>query len=239
MMDTLEGKTAIITGASQGIGRTLSLALSKKGVRVVIASRNEEKLLTLQNEITKGGGNALVVKTHVELIADCKHLAQQALSVYGQIDILINNAALRVVGPIDASDPEEVTKMVQVNVLGVYYCTHSVLPSMKARSSGHIINISSGVGKKYFPRGPMYSATKFAVRAFGESLRNQIQKWKIRVTTVYPGRTDTQMVAEFTKAEREKFLRPEDVARAIVHALQYPEAVSINEISIRSTWQEG
>jgi NADP-dependent 3-hydroxy acid dehydrogenase YdfG len=239
MMDTLEGKTAIITGASQGIGRAVTLALSKKGDNVVFASRDEGKLLTLRDEIARGGAKALAVRTDVGLIADCKHLAQQALDVYGQIDILINNAALRVVGPIDTSDPGEVTEMVRVNLLGVYYCTHAVLPSMKARSSGHIINISSGVGKKYFPRGPMYSATKFAVRAFSESLCNQIQKWKIRVTTVYPGRTDTQMVAEFTKAERKKFLRPEDVARAIVHALQYPEAVSINEISIRSTWQEG
>ncbi len=238
MIVNLKGKTAIVTGASQGIGRAVSLALSNKGANVVLASRNEEKLLTLQHEITKGGGNALGVKSDVRLVEDCKRLAQQALDVYGQIDILINNAAVRVVGPIDTSNPEEVTEMVRVNILGVYYCTHAVLPSMKARSTGHIINISSGVGKKYFPQGPMYCATKFAVRAFSESLRKQIQKWKIRVTTVYPGRTDTQMVAEFSPEEREKFLRPEHVAGAIVHALQYPEAVSMNEISIRSTWQE-
>jgi len=238
-MDTLEGKTAIITGASQGIGRTVSLALSNKGANVVMGSRNEEKLVTLQDEIKKGGGNALAVRTDVGLLADCKHLAQQALRVYGQIDMLINNAGIRVVGPIDASDPEAITEMVQVNLLGVYYCTYAVLPSMEARSSGHIVNISSGVGKKYFPQGPMYSATKFAVRALSESLRPQIQKWKIRVTTVYPARTDTQMVAQFTPAERKKFLRPEDVANAIIHALEYPEDVSITELAVRSTWQEG
>jgi len=238
-MDALEGKTAIITGASQGIGRAVSLALSRKGVNLVIASRNEGKLVTLKNEIKKGGGNALAVRTDVGLLADCKHLAQEALNAYGQIDILVNNAGIRVVGPIDASDPEAIAEMVQVNLLGVYYCIYAVLPSMKARSSGHIVNISSGVGTKYFPLGPMYSATKFAVRAFSESLRPQIQKWKIRVTTVYPGRTDTQMVAQFTPAERKKFLRPEDVANAIIYALEHPEDVSITEIAIRSTLQEG
>jgi NADP-dependent 3-hydroxy acid dehydrogenase YdfG len=238
MKDTLEGKTAVITGASQGIGRAISLALSNNAVNVVIASRNQGKLLTLRDEITKGGGNALVVKTDVGSISDCKHLAEQALSVYGQIDILVNNAALRVVGPIDTSDPDAITEMVQVNLLGAYYCAHAVLPSMKARSSGHIINISSGVGRKYFPRGPMYSATKFGVRAFSESLRSQVQKWRIRVTTVYPGLADTQMVTDYTPAEREKFLRPEGVAHAIIHALEYPEDVSMTEIAIRSTWQE-
>jgi NADP-dependent 3-hydroxy acid dehydrogenase YdfG len=109
---------------------------------------------------------------------------------------------------------------------------------MKAQSSGHIVNVSSVVGIKYFPKSPMYSATKFAVRAFSEGLRNQVQKWNIRVTTVYPGQTDTPMLERVPLAERNKFLRPEHIARAIIHALEYPDGVSINEIVIRPTWQE-
>jgi NADP-dependent 3-hydroxy acid dehydrogenase YdfG len=141
-------------------------------------------------------------------------------------------------GPIELSDPEEVADMVQVNLLGVYNCTYAVLPSMIARSRGHIVNISSVVGKVYFPQSPMYSATKFALRAFSEGLRNQVQEWNIRVTTVYPGQTDTTMLKRFTPAERNKFLKPKHIAMAIVHALEYPENVSINEIVIRPTWQE-
>ena len=239
-MNELQGKAAIITGASQGIGRAISLALSDKGASVVLAARSEGKLLTLRDEIIEKGGKALVVKTDVGMIEDCKCLVQQTLNAYNKIDILINNAGrgLGGGGPIEASDPEEVTKMVQVNLLGAYYCTFAVLPSMKAQSSGHIVNISSVVGIKYFPQSPLYSATKFALRAFSEGLRNQVQEWNIRVTTIYPGQTDTPLLKRFTSAERNKFLKPEHIAMAVVHALEYPENVSINEIVIRPTWQE-
>lgn len=240
MMNELQGKVAIITGASRGIGRAISLALSKKGVNLVLAARNEKDLVTLRDEIIEKGGEALAVKTDVGMIEDCKYLVQQSLNAYSEIDILINNAGrgLGGGGPIEASDPEEVTKMVQINLLGTYYCTFAVLPSMKAQSSGHIVNVSSVVGIKYFPQSPMYSATKFAVRAFSEGLRNQVQKWNIRVTTVYPGQTDTPMLERVPLAERNKLLRPEHIARAIIHALEYPDGVSINEIVIRPTWQE-
>lgn len=239
-MNELQGKAAIITGASQGIGRAISLVLSDKGASVVLAARSEGKLLTLRDEIIEKGGKALVVKTDVGMIEDCKCLVQQTLNAYNKIDILINSAGrgLGGGGPIEASDPEAVTKMVQVNLLGAYYCTFAVLPSMKAQSSGHIVNISSVAGIKYFPQSPMYSATKFAVRAFSEGLRNQVQKWNIRVTTVYPGQTDTPMLERVPLAERNKFLRPEHIARAIIHALEYPDGVSMNEIVIRPTWQE-
>ena len=109
---------------------------------------------------------------------------------------------------------------------------------MKSQGGGDIINISSIVGKRYFPQGPMYSATKFAVRAFGESLRIQIQEWNIRITTIYPGQTDTPMLTGFTEEERKKFIKAEDLAGAIIFALKYPPGISINEIVVRPTWQE-
>jgi NADP-dependent 3-hydroxy acid dehydrogenase YdfG len=237
-MVNLKGKTAIVTGASQGIGREISLALSKHGMNVVVAARNDDKLRALENEIASAGGTSLAVKTDVRFVTECKRLVKQALDCYGQIDVLINNAALRAVGPIEMSDPEEITEMVKVNVLGVYYCTYAVLPTMKDRSNGHIINICSEVAQKSFPLGPMYAATKCAVRGFSEGLLFQLQRWGIRVTTVYPGLTDTPMVAQVTPEERKKFLRAEYVANAVIHVLQYPEDVSIKEIAIRSSWQE-
>jgi len=235
----LEGKVAIITGASQGIGRAMSLALSQNGVNVVLAARNEERLAELQREIAGGGAEALVVKTDVKSIDDCKHLTQRALDVYGQIDILVNSAGLGLGGggPIELSDPVEVADMVQVNVLGIYHCTYAVLPTMKDKREGYIINISSVAGITSFPASPMYAATKAAVKAFSDGLRNQVQDHGIRVTTVYPGQTDTPMLARFSEDERGRFLKPEEVAKVMIHVLSYPKNVSINEIVIRPTWQ--
>ncbi len=236
----LRGRTAIVTGASRGIGRAVSLALSKRGVNLILAARNEKELAKLRDKIAEMGGQAQVVKTDIGVIEDCRYLVEQALNSYSKVDILINNAGrgLGGGGPIETSEPEEVTKMVQVNLLGAYYCTAAVLPSMKAQAGGHIVNISSVAGIKYFPQSPMYSATKFALRAFSEGLRNQVQKWNIRVTTVYPGQTDTPMLKRFAQAKRKKFLKPDQIAMTIVHALEFPENVSINEIVIRPTWQE-
>ena len=236
----LEGKVAVVTGASQGIGRAITLALSDSGVSVVIAARNREKLSVLEDEIIERDGKVLAVTSDVKSIDDCKHLAQRALDVYGQIDILVNSAGrgLGGGGPIELSDPAEVADMVQVNLLGLYHCTYAVLPSMKSRSSGHIINISSVAGVAYFPPSPMYSATKFGIRAFSEGLRNQVQNNNIRVTTIYPGETRTPMLARYSPEKREKLLEPVHIASLVLHILKYPEKVSVNQIVVRPTSQE-
>ena len=135
-MVKLEGKTAIVTGASQGIGREISLVLSRHGMNVVIAARSEDKLRALQNEITSGRGTSLAVKSDVRSVTECKGLVKQALDCYGKIDVLINNAALRVVGPIDMSDPEEITEMVKVNPPAMAACRYRAGWQAPARRAG-------------------------------------------------------------------------------------------------------
>lgn len=236
----LTGRTAIVTGASQGIGRGISHVLSIYGAITVLVSRNEERLRAVENEIVKAGRTAFSVRTDVRDVNECKRMVEKVLSDCGRVDILINNAGrgLGGEGLIELSDPDEVTDLVRLNLLGVYNCTYCVLPFMKAQRDGHIVNISSVAGLKSFPLSPMYSATKAAIKAFGEGLRTQVRDYNIRVTTIYPGMTDTPMLERFSKEERDNFLKPDHIGELVAHILGYPDSVSVTEAVIKPTWEE-
>ena len=243
-MISLKGKVALVTGASKGIGRASALRLAESGANIVIGATSVDLLEMLSRDITSLGVESLAERCDVTRLSDCEGLVKQALERFGKIDILVNNAGVGFSGTIVDSDPKQAEQMVMVNILGVYYMTRAVLPSMIKQQGGDIINIGSVAGLKYSPNFSMYSATKFAVRAFSEALRNEVQGHNIRVTLVHPGMTKTAFSDSFTKGgspipfDKGDILKPEDIANAIHFALTRPQGVSLNELTVRPTWQE-
>ena len=243
-MNSLRARVALVTGASKGIGRATALRLGQDGAKMVIASTSNDLLEKVKWEVEGLGAESIAVRCDVRHLSECEDLVQQALNRFGHIDILVNNAGVGFSGKIVDSDPKEAEQMVEVNILGVYYMTRSVLPSMIEQGRGDIVNIGSVAGLKYSPNFAMYSATKFAVRAFSEALRNEVQGHNIRVTLVHPGMTRTAFFDSFTKGglpvpvDKGEILRPEHIADAIHLALTRPDGSALNEMTVRPTWQE-
>jgi len=243
-MIPLKGKVALITGASKGIGRASALRLAESGANIVIGATSVDLLETLSRDITSLGVESLAERCDVTRLPDCEGLVKHVLERFGKIDILVNNAGVGFSGKIVDSDAKQAEQMVMVNILGVYYMTRAVLPYMMEQQSGDIINIGSVAGLKYSPNFAMYSATKFAVRAFSEALRNEVQGHNIRVTLVHPGMTKTAFFDSFTQGgspipfDKGDILKPEDIANAIHFALTRPQGISLNEVTVRPTWQE-
>jgi NADP-dependent 3-hydroxy acid dehydrogenase YdfG len=239
---TLAGKTAIVTGASSGIGEATSRLLAHKGCNVVLAARREDRLKTLAAELGEG---VLVAPTDVTDPAACAALVARALEHFGSLDILVNNAGLGLYGSIAEGDPEDWRKMFDVNVLGVLYVTRAAVRRMLERGSGDILFVSSLAGRRV-PRadGAVYAATKHAVTALAEGLRMDVHENGIRVINVEPGLVRTEFPeSSYPSAQRyyaQKEYSPleaEDVAAAAVYALEQPPRVSVNEIMLRPTEQ--
>ena len=243
-MTSLKGKVALVTGASKGIGRASALRLAESGANIVIGATSVDLLETLRRDITSLGVESLAERCDVTRLSDCEGLVKQAIEKFGKIDILVNNAGVGFSGKIVDSDPKQAHEMVMVNILGVYYMTRAILPYMMEQQGGDIINIGSVASLKYSPNFAMYSATKFAVRAFSEALRNEVQGHNIRVTLIHPGMTKTAFFDSFTQGgspiplDKGEILKPEDIANAIHFALTRPQGVSLNEVTVRPTWQE-
>ena len=237
---TLVGKTAVVTGASSGIGEATARLLAQKGCNVVLAARREDRLNALAVEL-----GALSVPTDVTDPAACAALGARALERFGSLDILVNNAGLGLYGSIADGNPEDWRKMFDVNVLGVLYVTRAAVRRMLERGSGDIVFVSSLAGRRV-PRadGTVYAATKHAITALAEGLRMDVHEKGIRVINVEPGLVRTEFPeSSYPSAQRyyaEKEYSPleaEDVAEAAVYALEQPPRVSVNEIMIRPTEQ--
>jgi len=243
-MSTLSGQVALITGASRGIGKGLARACRGAGMRVVLSARGAKELEALARELDPEGGAVLTVPGDVADRAYCERLVAEAEKSFGGIDVLINNAGLAIAGKIVETRPEDVETMVRVNFLGAYYCTRFTLPGMILRGRGHVVLMDSVAGIKYSPGGSIYSATKFALRALGEALRNEVQAHNIKVTVIYPGVTLTTYFdpanpqAIPAPMPLESMLTPEDVASATLSVLGLPDRVSINTVVLRPTVQE-
>jgi NADP-dependent 3-hydroxy acid dehydrogenase YdfG len=243
-MVALKGKSVLITGASKGIGRATALRLVREGACLALCATSADLLETLKGEIEGQGGEVLARRCDVSRLAECERMVASAIGRFGRIDVLINNAGIGYSGSVADSDPQEIAHMVQVNFLGPYYMTRTVLPHMTANRQGDIVNIASVAGLKYSPHFAMYSATKFAVRAFSEGLRNEVQQHGIRVTTVHPGMVETHFFDAFKRGGVTPpqgpgdILRAEDIAEAVLFALTRPERVAVNEMTVRPYWQE-
>ena len=244
----IKDKVVIITGASSGIGYATALSLAKEGAKLVVGARRTDRLEKLVKEIEENNGEILSQKFDVTKKSDCDDLVNTAIKKWGKVDVLINNAGLMPLSFVKNLKVDEWDQMIDVNIKGVLYCTAAVLPHMREAKSGHIINISSVAGRIVFPAGSVYCATKHAVTAFSEGLRQELSpRNNIRVTTIEPGVVSTELTNTITDESLEKFvesskkmeaLKAEDIASAIVFAIDAPNHVSVNEILVRPTTQD-
>lgn len=248
MTGKLIGKTALVTGASSGIGEATALALAAEGAAVAVAGRRTDRLEALAQRIAEGGGTAKVITADVSVEDQARDMVAKANAALGRLDILVNNAGVMLLGPIAHADTEDWRRMIETNVLGLMYATHAALPLMRAQGSGHVVNVSSVAGRTARAGAGVYNASKWGVGAFSESLRQEVYKDKIRVTIIEPGAVATELTHHITNAEAkqqtEQFyenmtpLESEDIAAAIVYAVTQPPRVNVNEILIRPTDQE-
>lgn len=247
-MGALDGKVAAITGASSGIGAATALALATEGAAVALAARRRDRIDELAKRIESGGGRALAIETDVSDEAQARAFVDRANDDLGGLDVLVNNAGVMLLGPVAGAATEEWRRMIDVNLLGLLYCTHAALPIMGAAGSGDIVNVASVAGRVASLGSGVYNMTKWGVVGFSEALRQECARAGIRVTAIEPGWVDTELqghnespvvVAAMKKmiGRIGKVLEPEDIARTIAFAVTQPPHVSINEVLIRPTAQ--
>jgi NADP-dependent 3-hydroxy acid dehydrogenase YdfG len=243
---TLQGKVALVTGASSGIGAATAEALAAAGANVVIAARRTDRLTALESKLAAQGTKVLSVELDVTDERACRAAVQQTVDQFGALDILVNNAGLMLLGKIEGADTTDWTRMINTNVLGLMFMTHAALPHLLA-GQGSIINVSSVAGRVARLGSGAYNASKWAVGAFSESLRQEVTTRGVRVVVIEPGMVATELrdhitdqtakAAVMARAEETRQLQATDIANAVVWAVTQPDYVAINEILIRPTDQ--
>lgn len=246
MENNIQNKVVVITGASSGLGEETAKYLAEKGAYVVLGARRADKLEQIVTEITSKGGTAIYQVTDVTDKEQVQNLVDIAVTTYGKIDVLINNAGIMPIAPMSELRTDEWDDMIDINIKGVLYGIASALPIFQKQESGHFINLGSVAGIKVFsPGGTVYSGTKYAVRAISDGLRHEVGG-NIRTTTIEPGAVDSELklstkhqqssdnVKEFYKMA----IPAISVAKAIAFAIEQPADVDINEIVLRPTVQE-
>jgi NADP-dependent 3-hydroxy acid dehydrogenase YdfG len=243
----LEGKVALVTGASSGIGEATAIALAAEGAKVALAARRQDRLEALQQKLVSGGAEATTISLDVTDEQQCRDAVAATRNRLGGLDIVINNAGLMLLGPILDADTEDWRRMINTNVLGLMYLTHAALPHLVAQRSGDIVNISSVAGRVARLGSGAYNASKWGVNAFTESLRQEVTERGVRVSVVEPGLVDTELGDHITNAEAKaatkewkasiRSLTADDIARSIVFVVSQPDHVAINEVLVRPTDQ--
>jgi NADP-dependent 3-hydroxy acid dehydrogenase YdfG len=248
MAGPLDGKVAVVTGASSGIGEATALALAREGASVLLGARREDRLRALAERIESEGGRAIarpVDLSDEEQVTAFIHAAHDEL---GGLDVLVNNAGVMLLGPVAGADVADWRQMIDVNLLGLLFCTHAALPVMAQAGGGDIVNLSSVAGRRASAGAAVYNMTKFGVHAFSEALRQEALHANIRVTVVAPGFVETELqghnrnpvVVQAMERSREQIgevLEPEDIAEAITFAVTRPAHVCLNEVLVRPTQQ--
>lgn len=253
MTRPLDGTVALVTGASSGIGAATAISLAAQGAAVGLAARRRDRLEALAERITKDGGRAQVRETDVTDEEQAKAMVDQTVEEFGRLDILVNNAGVMLLGPILDAPTEEWRRMVNLNVLGLLYCTHAALPHLLSAASedprnvADVVNVSSVAGRVARLGSGVYNATKFGVVAFSESLRQEVTTRHVRVTIIEPGAVLTELAThlrpEILEQQARNFadvemLRSEDISDAVTYAVTRPRHVALNEILVRPTEQE-
>ncbi|MGM9511620.1 SDR family oxidoreductase [Larkinella sp. GY13] len=247
METNINGKVIVITGASSGMGEAAARHLSALGATVVLGARRADRIDELAKEIQDQGGKALAMATDVTQRDQVKKLVDSAVDQFERVDVILNNAGVMPLSPMDRLNVDEWDTMIDVNIKGVLNGIAAVLPYMKEQKSGQIINTSSVAGHKVFTGSAVYSATKFAVRALTEGLRMEVKPYNIRTTIVCPGAVKTELLDHITEADIKQAnqeyvgavgISPDSFARVVAFAISQPEDVDINEIIFRPTSQE-
>jgi NADP-dependent 3-hydroxy acid dehydrogenase YdfG len=244
MMTTgIKNKVVVITGASSGLGEATARHLAQHGAKLVLGARRLDRLQALARELSLGDE---VVRMDVTNRAEVDSLVKRAVEVHGRVDVMLNNAGLMPQAPLEKLDVADWDRMIDVNLKGVLYGIAAALPHMQQQKSGHFINVSSVAGHKVGPGFAVYAATKHAVRALSEGLRQEVKPYNIRTTVISPGAVATELPNSVTDAESAARIRdyyaqaaiPADsFARVVAFAISQPDEVDINEILFRPTQQ--
>lgn len=243
LSQNIQDKVVVITGASSGLGEATARLLASEGAKVVLAARRSDRIQALAEEL---GENALAVPTDVTDLKQVQQLVDKAVEAFGRIDVMLNNAGLMPLAPLEELKTDEWNQMIDVNLKGVLNGIAAALPHMKQQKSGHFINVSSVYGHKLGPAATVYCATKFAVRALSEGLRQEVKPYNIRTTVISPGAVATELLEHISdekiQAETKDFVSQIAVpaanfARMVAFAINEPEDVDVNEILFRPTAQ--
>jgi NADP-dependent 3-hydroxy acid dehydrogenase YdfG len=243
-MSNVAGKVVVITGASSGIGEATALLLAERGAKVVLGARRSDRLETLATRITNRGGEVTYARTDVRRRDDLSNLVRLACERYGKLDVLINNAGVGPISPLDDLRVEDWEEMIDVNLKGVLYGIAAALPVFRQQDFGHFVNIASTAGYRIVPNQSVYAGTKVAVRVISEGLRQEAGA-KLRVTIISPGATDTNFSDSVQNAEVRALaaayaafaMPPDAIARAIAFAIEQPNDIDVSEIIVRPTAQ--
>ena len=229
--------TALITGATEGIGRATAFALGRAGYRVGVCARTESKIKQLLKELRAEGIEAAGAPADVGNPGQTAAMVEQVTHALGEIDVLVNNAGVLIAKPFHELTLEEWDTTMSTNVRSLYLVTRAVLPAMRRRKRGDIVNVASLAGRNGFAGGTAYTASKHAVLGFSRSLMLETRKDNIRVITICPGSVDTSMLRDqpMLKSDPSRILQPEDVSATILHALMLPEQALVSELDIRPT----
>ena len=238
-MNNIQDKVVLITGASSGIGEATARILAAQGARVLLGARRTDRLARLVAQINAEGGSAAARALDVTRRDDVQAFADHAREAFGRIDVIVNNAGVMPLSPLAALKVDEWDRMIDVNIRGVLHGIAAVLPVMQAQGNGHVVNVSSIGGLYVVPTAAVYCATKYAVRAISDGLRQESDS--IRVTCVYPGVVTSELAdtitdagtAEAMRAFRRIALQPEAIANAIAHAIGQPADVDTTDIVVR------
>ena len=244
----IEDKVVAITGASSGIGEATALACAQAGAKVALGARRADRIEELAARINADGGQAVAIETDVSDEAGARAFVEGAREQLGGLHGLVNNAGLMLLGPVEGADTDHWRRMIDVNCLGLLYCTHAALPIMREEGAGHIVNLSSVAGRVAALGSAVYNLTKWGVTGFSEGLRQEALHANIRVTVIEPGYVETELqghnegnpiVMEAMEKTRQQIdpLQASDIADAILYALTRPQHIGINEVLIRPTKQ--
>ncbi|MFA6811611.1 MAG: SDR family oxidoreductase [Bacteroidaceae bacterium] len=246
-MENVKGKVVVITGASSGFGKITAEYLSERGAIVVLGARRTEKIDTIAKNINDKGGKALAITTDVTDAKQVKNLVDSAVKAYGKIDVLLNNAGLMPLSPLEYLKIEDWDRCIDVNIKGVLYGIAAALPHMKKQKSGQIISVSSVAGHTISPGGAVYSATKYSVRVISEALRQEVKPYNIRTAVISPGAVATNLPESVTADDiakgikqyyAENAISADSFARAALYIISQPEDVDVNEVLFRPTKQQ-
>jgi len=230
----LKGKVAVITGASSGLGRGLSLALAKAGASVLLVARREEKLHEAVDAIARAGGDAAYHVADVRVVPALYDLVDVALARFKKLDILVNNAGLGYRAPLSELKRAEITEMIETDLSAAIYLTQAALPALARSAPSEIVNVASNAGLESFAEGTVYCAAKAGLVAFSRALALELKPQEIRVTTICAGSIDTPFFDTFRPSiERARMLRVEDAVKAVMNVLTSPPNVLYGEIVLR------
>ena len=245
-MQSLKEKVVAVTGASTGIGKAIAIKLAENGVKVILGARNTEQLEKVVQEITSNGGEAVFIKTDVSNKADLVQFVNLAVTQYGKLDVIVNNAGVARISRIDELDTDGWDEMIDINIKGTLYGMAAAIPVFKQQQSGHIVNIISTSGLKIVPTQGVYAGTKNALRTIAEAFRQE-SDGSIRITGISPGYIKTdfavksvnteEMKTATSKAVGELAISPEAIANAVIYAISQPKDVEVGDIVIRPSKQ--